>query len=206
MNRVGKVNFILHTLDRLFPDPQIPLLHSNVFTFLVAVMLSAHTTDASVNKITPQLFSLADNAHDMSAVPTEKIAEIIRPCGCFNRKSIAISAMSNMLVQKFYGEVPNDFTSLESLPGVGHKTASVVMSQAFGVSAFPVDTHIARLAVRWEISHSTNVLKIEDDLKSFFPIEKWTKLHLQMIYFGRKYCPARGHDVSKCPICSELFH
>ena len=204
MNRAEKVNFILQTLENFYPTPEIPLAHSNNFTFLTAVILSAHTTDAIVNKVTPKLFSIADNPYKMSVLDVKEIAEIIMPCGCFNKKAKAISEMSKMLVEKFKGLVPATFDELESLPGVGHKTASVVMAQVFGHPAFAVDTHIARLAGRWKISRSHDVKKIEADLKNFFPQNAWNKLHLQMIYYGRKFCPARNHYIEKCPICKKL--
>lgn len=204
MNRAEKVNFILQTLEKFFPNPEIPLAHSNNFTFLTAVILSAHTTDASVNKVTPKLFFIANDPYKMSKLDVKEIAEIIKPCGCFNNKAKAISSMSKILVEKFHGTVPDTFDELESLPGVGHKTASVIMSQVFGKPAFAVDTHIARLAIRWGISQSHDVKKIETDLKNFFHQELWNKLHLQMIYYGRKFCPARNHDIEKCEICKKL--
>ena len=170
---------------------------------LVAVLLSAQCTDDRVNKVTPHLFELADNPFDMAEQQVEDIKAIIRPCGLAPRKSQAIYDLSNILIEKHNGQVPQDFAALEALPGVGHKTASVVMSQAFGVPAFPVDTHIHRLAYRWTLSTGKNVEKTEADLKKVFPREKWNKLHLQIIYFGREHCPARGHDPRKCPICSR---
>jgi len=188
-------------LDQCYPDTPIPLVHKDPYTLLIAVLLSAQCTDERVNKVTPILFDLADNPLDMSRVPVEKIKEIIRPCGLSPKKSEAISKLSLILMEKYSGEVPKNFDDLESLPGVGHKTASVVMSQAFGVPAFPVDTHIHRLATRWGLTSGKNVEETEKDLKLLFPIKIWNKLHLQMIFYGRSYCPARGHIVEKCPIC-----
>lgn len=190
-------------LDELYPTTPIPLDHKDPYTLLVAVLLSAQCTDERVNKVTPDLFELADNPFDMARQSVDEIKSIIRPCGLSPRKSKAISDLSGILVEKHDGKVPEDFASLEELPGVGHKTASVVMSQAFGVPAFPVDTHIHRLAYRWGLSTGKNVVKTEADLKRLFPRESWNKLHLQIIYFGREYCPARGHDPRKCPICSK---
>lgn len=194
---------ISEMLEGLYPETPIPLDHQDHFTLLVAVLLSAQCTDLRVNQVTPSLFALADNPFDMAKVPVEEIKAIIRPCGLSPRKSKAISDLSNILVEKYLGEVPADWKALESLPGVGHKTASVVMSQGFGVPAFPVDTHIHRLAWRWKLSTGKSVEKTEADLKAVFPEEKWNKLHLQIIFFGREYCPARGHDPNECPICSK---
>jgi endonuclease-3 len=171
---------------------------------LISVLLSAQCTDERVNKVTPFLFSLADNPLEMSKVPVDKIKEIIRPCGLSPKKSEAISGLSNILIDKFNGQVPDTFEDLESLPGVGHKTASVVMSQAFGVPAFPVDTHIHRLATRWGLTSGKNVEETERDLKRLFPKKIWNKLHLQIIFYGRSYCPARGHIIEKCPICHRF--
>lgn len=190
-------------LDDLYPTTPIPLEHKDPYTLLVAVLLSAQCTDERVNRVTPDLFDLADNPFDMSRQPVEDIKAIIRPCGLSPRKSKAISELSQILVKEYDGQVPESFEALEALPGVGHKTASVVMSQAFGVPAFPVDTHIHRLAYRWGLSTGKNVEKTEADLKRLFPKERWNKLHLQIIYFGRAYCPARGHDPRECPICSK---
>ena len=199
-----KVAFITETLDRLFPETPIPLEHSDPYTLLVAVLLSAQCTDERVNKVTPALFALADNPYDMAAVNTETIEQIIKPCGLSPSKSKAISALSQILIDKYAGEVPDSFEALEALPGVGHKTASVVMSQAFGVPAFPVDTHIHRLATRWGLTSGKNVTETEKDLKRIFPESSWNKLHLQIIFFGRKYCPAKAHDPNNCPICSVI--
>jgi endonuclease-3 len=195
---------IADILDQLYPQTPIPLQHHSPYTLLVAVLLSAQCTDARVNTVTPQLFALADTPQAMAKIPVETIKSIIYPCGLSPRKSQAISDLSKILIEKYEGQVPQNFEALESLPGVGHKTASVVMSQAFGVPAFPVDTHIHRLAQRWGLSEGKNVVQTERDLKNLFPPEKWNKLHLQIIYFGREHCPARGHHPEKCPIC-RLF-
>jgi endonuclease III len=200
-----KVDDILSILEKYFPDPEIPLDHRDEYTLLVSVVLSAQCTDVMVNKTTPKLFRLADNPYDMSKIPVDEIREIIRPCGLSPAKSKAISKLSQILVDKYHGKVPNTFEALESLPGVGHKTASVVMTQCFGVPAFPVDTHIHRLAYRWGLSNGKNVEQTEKDLKRLIPVEKWDKAHLQIIYFGRKFCPARQHDWKKCPICSKYL-
>ena len=204
MTKKEKTDFILKTLDKLYPDPPIPLDHKDAYTLLIAVLLSAQCTDVRVNKVTPALFKLADNPFKMAKVSVEKIKAIIRPCGLSPRKSQAISDLSKILVEKYNGNVPDTFTDLEALPGVGHKTASVVMSQAFGFPAFPVDTHIHRLAYRWNLSSGKNVEQTEKDLKRIFPEELWNKLHLQIIYYGREYCTARAHDVNKCIICSKV--
>lgn len=194
---------IADILEELYPTTPIPLDHQDPYTLLVAVLLSAQCTDERVNQVTPHLFELADNPAAMAEVPVEDIKAIIRPCGLSPRKSKAISELSHILLDKHGGQVPQNFTDLEALPGVGHKTASVVMSQAFGVPAFPVDTHIHRLAYRWKLSTGKSVEKTERDLKRLFPRERWNKLHLQIIFFGREYCPARGHDPYQCPICSK---
>lgn len=199
-----KAKEIADFLEHLYPETPIPLDHKDSYTLLIAVLLSAQCTDERVNKVTPALFDLADNPLDMSKVPVDKIKEIIRPCGLSPKKSEAISGLSNILIDKFNGQVPETFEDLESLPGVGHKTASVVMSQAFGVPAFPVDTHIHRLATRWGLTSGKNVEETERDLKLLFPKKIWNKIHLQMIFYGRSYCPARGHIIEKCPICSRF--
>lgn len=204
MTKKEKAEFIVSTLDRLYPNPPIPLDHKDAYTLLIAVLLSAQCTDIRVNQVTPALFRLADNPFDMAKVPVEKIKEIIRPCGLSPRKSQAISDLSKILVEKYNGKVPETFHALEALPGVGHKTASVVMSQAFGVPAFPVDTHIHRLAYRWNLSSGKNVEQTEKDLKRIFPEHLWNVLHSQIIYYGREYCTARGHDAAKCIICSKV--
>lgn len=197
-----KVDHITEILEKLYPVVPIPLDHRDPYTLLVAVLLSAQCTDERVNMVTPKLWELADNPYDMAVQEVEEIKAIIRPCGLSPRKSKAISELSKIIINKHDGQVPQSFEDLEALPGVGHKTASVVMSQAFGVPAFPVDTHIHRLAHRWCLSTGKNVEKTEKDLKRLFPREKWNNLHLQIIFFGRQYCPARGHNAEDCPICS----
>ncbi len=202
MTKKEKAAYIAAMLNDLYPTTPIPLAHRDPYTLLVAVLLSAQCTDERVNKVTPALWQLADNPYDMRQVAVEDIQQIIRPCGLSPKKSKAISELSNILVEQYGGEVPQDWQALEALPGVGHKTASVVMSQAFGVPAFPVDTHIHRLAYRWGLSTGKNVEKTEKDLKRLFPEASWNQLHLQIIFFGREYCPARGHQLRQCPICS----
>lgn len=204
MTKKQKVQFVIDTLERLYPETPIPLDHKDPYTLLVAVLLSAQCTDKRVNTVTPALFELADNPADMAQVSVDAIREIIKPCGLSPRKSKAISELSQILIETHGGEVPQSFEALEALPGVGHKTASVVMSQAFEVPAFPVDTHIHRLMHRWTLSNGKNVVQTEKDAKRLFPEELWNKLHLQIIYFGREYCPARGHTPSECPICSVI--
>lgn len=204
MTKKEKVKFIAETLEYYYPETPIPLDHKDPYTLLVAVLLSAQCTDERVNKVTPSLFALADNPYDMANKSIEEIKEIIRPCGLSPKKSQAISDLSKIIIEKYNGKVPATFEDLESLPGVGHKTASVVMSQAFGFPAFPVDTHIHRLATRWKLTNGKNVVQTEADLKKLFPKETWNKLHLQIIFFGRSYCPARGHDPKVCPICKEV--
>jgi len=191
-------------LEKLYPETPIPLDHKDSYTLLIAVLLSAQCTDARVNTITPLLFSKADNPYDMIKLSVEEIRSIIKPCGLSPRKSRAIFELSEILIKKHQGEVPESFEYLEELPGVGHKTASVVMAQAFGVPAFPVDTHIHRLAYRWKLTNGKNVDQTEKDLKRLYPKELWNKLHLQIIFFGREYCPARGHKPESCPICSKF--
>ncbi|MDA9922385.1 endonuclease III [Verrucomicrobiales bacterium] len=205
MTKAERAAHILTRLEELYPETPIPLDHKDSYTLLVAVLLSAQCTDERVNKITPALFKRADTPQKMSAVPVEEIREIIKPCGLSPRKSVAISELSKILVGKYGGSVPADIEALEELPGVGHKTASVVMSQAFGVPAFPVDTHIHRLAQRWKMTNGKNVVQTERDLKRVFPRELWNKLHLQIIFYGREYCTARGCDGTVCPICTQLF-
>jgi endonuclease-3 len=200
-----KAAHIAQILDQLYPETPIPLAHQDPYTLLIAVLLSAQCTDERVNKVTPSLFALARTPWEMAKVPVAQIRQIVRPCGLSERKSQAISDLSKILIQKYQGQVPQTFEDLEALPGVGHKTASVVMSQGFGFPAFPVDTHIHRLAKRWGLSEGKNVVQVERDLKALFPEEKWNKLHLQIIFFGREYCPARGHVVEKCPICSLYY-
>lgn len=198
----AKAARIQEILDELYPETPIPLRHDDAFTLLVAVVLSAQCTDERVNQITPILFARANNPADMAKLPVEEIREIIKPCGLSPAKSKAISELSRIIVEKHGGRVPQTFEELEKLPGVGHKTASVVMSQAFGHPAFPVDTHIHRLATRWGLTSGKNVEQTERDLKAIFPENSWNKLHLQIIYFGRQYCPARSHKMENCPICS----
>ncbi|GAA5496643.1 endonuclease III [Rubritalea halochordaticola] len=205
MLKAERANWVLKRLEELYPETPIPLDHTNPFTLLVAVLLSAQCTDERVNKVTPALFKLADHAAAMQHIPVETIREIIKPCGLSPRKSKAIADLSKILVEQYGGEVPEDFAALESLPGVGHKTASVVMAQAFGVPAFPVDTHIHRLAQRWKLTNGKNVDQTERDLKKLFPKESWNKLHLQIIFYGREYCTARGCDGTVCEICTTLF-
>lgn len=205
MTKAEKVNDILRILNKYFPDPDIPLDHKDPYTLLVAVLLSAQCTDERVNKTTPELFSLADNPFDMAKIPVDEIREIIKPCGLSPAKAKAISMLSQILVDKYNGKVPASFEELEELPGVGHKTASVIMTQIFKMPAFPVDTHIHRLAHRWGLSNGKSVEQTERDLKRLIPQELWDTVHLQIIYFGRKYCPARGHIWEKCPICSKYM-
>lgn len=202
MKRAEKAKKIGEILDRLYPEPPIPLVHRDPFTLLVAVLLSAQTTDAQVNKVTPALFARASTPEEMAALSVEEILSCIRACGLAPTKAKNVRKLAETLVAEHDGQVPRDLEALERLPGVGHKTASVVMAQAFGEPAFPVDTHIHRLAARWRLSKAKNVLQTERDLKKVFPREEWSRRHLQIIYFGREHCPARGHDASACPICS----
>lgn len=203
MTRKQKAIEIARILEELYPETPIPLNFKDHFTLLVAVLLSAQCTDNRVNQVTPILFSKADNPQSMAGLSIEEIRQIINPCGLAPAKSKNIHRLSEILIEKYNGRVPGTFTDLESLPGVGHKTASVVMSQGFGYPAFPVDTHIHRLAHRWALSSGKSVEQTEKDLKSLFPKESWNKLHLQIIFYGREYCPARGHDDAKCIICSK---
>lgn len=205
LTKTERVDFILNRLQALYPQPPIPLLHKDAYTLLIAVLLSAQCTDERVNTVTPALFALADNPQDMAKVPVEKIQEIIRPCGLSPQKSKAISRLSQILIDEHDGQVPADWDALERLPGVGHKTASVVMSQAFGHPAFPVDTHIHRLAQRWGLTDGKNVVQTEKDLKRLFPESSWNALHLQIIYYGREYCSARGCDGTVCDICKTCY-
>ena len=202
MKKTDKIKFIGEKLDELFPNPPIPLDYTSAYTMLVAVVLSAQCTDIRVNQVTKVLFKKAKTPAAMVKLGVERIAEIIKPCGFFNTKSVNIYNLSKELVEKFGGEVPQSFEELEALPGVGHKTASVVMSHIFKIPAFPVDTHIHRLAMRWGLSDGSSVEQTEADLKKIFPKEEWEKRHLQIIYFGRTYCKARGHKPEECPICS----
>lgn len=204
MTKQQRAVFIIQTLEKLFPETPIPLLHKDEYTLLIAVLLSAQCTDARVNTITPILFAKADTPEKMILLTIDEIKTVIKPCGLSPTKSKAIYNLSKILIEKFNGKVPNNFADLESLPGVGHKTASVIMSQAFKEPAFPVDTHIQRLAKRWKLSVAKNVEQTEKDLKKIFPKHLWNKLHLQIIFFGRTYCKARGHIIENCPICSVI--
>jgi len=205
MLRQERADYVRRRLDALYPETPIPLDHSDAYTLLVAVLLSAQCTDKRVNEVTPALFKLADNPHDMARKKALTVEKIIKPCGLSPRKSRAIVELSAILVDQHDGEVPQSFEALEALPGVGHKTASVVMSQAFGVPAFPVDTHIHRLAQRWGLTKGKNVTQTEADLKKLFPEECWNKLHLQIIFYGREYCTARGCDGLVCEICCGCY-
>jgi endonuclease-3 len=205
MTRAQRASHIDSRLAELYPETPVPLDHKDPFTLLVAVLLSAQCTDVRVNQVTPALFALADHPAAMAALPVASIQEIIRPCGLSPRKSRAISDLSRILIEQHGGQVPADFAALEALPGVGHKTASVVMAQAFGVPAFPVDTHIHRLAQRWKLTSGRSVEQTERDLKQLFPRAHWNALHLRIIFYGREYCSARGCDGTVCPLCRELF-
>lgn len=205
MKRADRAAYIHERLAALYPDTPIPLDHRDPYTLLIAVLLSAQCTDVRVNQVTPALFELASTPEAMARVPVEVIQGIIRPCGLSPRKAAAISKLSQILIDEHGGLVPADFAALEALPGVGHKTASVVMAQAFGVPAFPVDTHIHRLARRWELTKGKSVEQTERDLKKLFPREDWNTLHLRIIFYGREYCTARGCDGTVCPMCRELF-
>ncbi len=205
MLKQQRANHLLRRLGELYPETPIPLDHTNPFTLLIAVLLSAQCTDVRVNLVTPALFKLADHPKKMMKVPIEKIQAIIRPCGLSPRKSAAISELSKILLEQHGGEVPQDFAALEALPGVGHKTASVVMAQAFGVPAFGIDTHIHRLAARWKLTSGKNVTQTERDLKKLFPQAAWNRLHLQIIFYGREHCTARGCNGKYCMLCQELF-
>ena len=202
MKRSEKAPRILEMLEELYPETPVPLDHETPFQLLIAVLMSAQTTDKKVNQVTPELFRQGPDSQSMAKLTPETIQGIIREVGLAPTKARNISKLAKILVESYDGEIPNTFEGLESLPGVGHKTAGVVMAQAFGVPAFPIDTHIHRLAARWGLSNGTNVVKTEKDLKAIFPKESWNKLHLQIIFFGREYCPARNHDLTKCPICS----
>lgn len=202
MTRREKASRIERILDRLYPEAAVPLRHEDPFTLLVAVVLSAQCTDARVNRVTPALFARASTPAAMAKMRVSEIRRLIRSCGLASTKARNIAALSRVLVEEHGGAVPADLDLLESLPGVGHKTASVVMVQAFGQPAFPVDTHIHRLAGRWSLSRARNVVETERDLKKLFAPSHWGKVHLQLVYFGREHCPARGHDFAACPICS----
>ena len=204
MKKEERFIYISKELQKLYPETPIPLDHDSIYTLLIAVLLSAQCTDVRVNQVTPELFKLANNPFDMALVDPDEIRKIIRPCGLSPKKSKAIAELSKILCEKYEGQVPESFEALEALPGVGHKTASVVMSQGFNHPAFPIDTHIHRLAQRWRLSRGKNVKQTEKDLKKGFPIEDWNKLHLQIIFYGREYCTARGCDGRVCKICSEV--
>ncbi|MFL0803262.1 MAG: endonuclease III [Agarilytica sp.] len=205
MRKNERVSYILEELQKRYPDPPVPLDHFDNYSLLVAVLLSAQCTDARVNKITPSLWKLANNPFDMAKQTQPAIQAIIRPCGLSPQKSKAIKTLSEILVNDYGGEVPASMDALETLPGVGHKTAGVVMAQAFGEPSFPVDTHIHRLAQRWGLTNGKSVAQTEKDLKRLFPKESWNDLHLQIIYYGREYCSARGCDGTKCPICHTCY-
>jgi endonuclease III len=205
MKKNERAAFVDRRLQELYPEPPIPLHHHDPFTLLVAVLLSAQCTDERVNQVTPALFRLADNPQSMARQTVADVNAIVRPCGLAPRKADAIVRLSGILVEQHGGQVPADWEALEALPGVGHKTASVVMAQAFGVPAFPVDTHIHRLAARWGLSNGRNVEQTERDLKRLFPQSRWNALHLQIIYYGRQYCSARGCDGTKCEICRTCY-
>ena len=202
MKRSEKASIILEMLEEFYPETPAPLDHNNEFQLLIAVLMSAQTTDKKVNQVTPELFRRGPNAKEMSMLSIDEIRELIREVGLAPTKAKNIYNLSHILCEQHGGEIPNTFEGLEALPGVGHKTAGVVMAQAFGVPAFPIDTHIHRLAARWGLSNGKSVEKTEKDLKAIFPKASWNKLHLQIIFFGREYCPARNHDLTKCPICS----
>src|SRR5882724_8640995 len=205
MTKVERVAYIDRRLAELYPETPVPLDHRDAFTLLVAVLLSAQCTDRRVNLVTPELFALADTPEKMTGVPVAEIQRVIRPCGLSGQKAKAIAGLSRLLVECHGGAVPRTFEELEALPGVGHKTASVVMAQAFGVPTFPVDTHIHRLAQRWKLSRGRNVVETERDLKKLFPRERWNQLHLRIIFYGREHCTARGCDGTVCGICRTLF-
>ena len=205
MTKAEKVNDILNILNKFYPEPEVPLRHKDAYTLLISVLLSAQCTDERVNKTTPLLFSRADNPYDMVKMSVDEIRDIIKPCGLSPMKSKGIYGLSKILIEKYEGEVPKTFEELEELPAVGHKTASVVMTQWFNLPAFPVDTHIHRLAYRWGLSNGKNVEQTEKDLKRLIPENKWNKAHLQIIYFGREFCTARGHVWHECPICKKYM-
>ncbi|MDA0694412.1 MAG: endonuclease III [Proteobacteria bacterium] len=205
LKKAERVELVFRTLQQLYPTTPIPLDHSDPYTLLIAVLLSAQCTDERVNQVTPALFAAANTPQSMVKLSVETIRSIIRPCGLSPQKSAAIHRLSELLIEKHNAEVPQSFAELEALPGVGHKTASVVMAQAFGVPAFPVDTHIHRLAQRWGLTRGRNVSETERDLKRLFPRESWNKLHLQFIFYGREYCTARGCDGRVCPLCRSCY-
>jgi endonuclease-3 len=205
MTKAEKVKDILAILDKHFPEVEVPLHHQDVYTLLISVLMSAQCTDERVNQVTPLLFAKANNPYDMIKLSVEEIRTIIKPCGLSPMKSKGIHGLSKILVEKYQGKVPDTFEALEELPAVGHKTASVVMTQGFGKPAFPVDTHIHRLAYRWGLSNGKSVEQTERDLKRLIPESLWAKAHLQIIYFGRQYCPARGHHWKQCPVCQKYM-
>lgn len=205
MTPAERAHWIGDYLDDTYPETPIPLRHKDPYTLLVAVLLSAQCTDVRVNQITPKLFALADNPHDMAQRPEKHILDIVRPCGLGPQKASAISRLSAILCAEHGGEVPASFAALEALPGVGHKTASVVMNQAFGQPAFPVDTHIHRLAHRWRLSNGSSVKRTESDLKQIFAEDTWGRRHLQFIFYGREHCAARGCDGQRCHVCTHCF-
>ncbi len=205
MKKSERAEIILKELKKLYPSPPIPLDHTNAFTLLVAVVLSAQSTDKKVNELTKELYKVADTPEKMKELGVSKIYEYIKQLGLSNQKSKNIYLLSKLIIEKFHGQVPNSFEDLESLPGVGHKTASVVMSQVFNIPSFPVDTHIHRLSQRWGLTNGDNVKQTEKDLKNIFPISEWNILHLQIIFYGREYCTARGCDGTKCLMCRTLY-
>ncbi len=205
MKKTERALFIRHFLEKLYPSTPVPLNHRNIFELLISVLLSAQCTDERVNKVTPKLFKLANSALKMQKIDVRKVYEIIRPCGLAPKKSKAIIELSKIIVEKYRGIVPKKIELLEQLPGVGHKTASVVISQGFGIPAFPVDTHIHRLAQRWGLTNGKSVKQTEMDLKKLFPVESWNKLHLQIIFYGREFCTARGCNGTLCEICKKCF-
>jgi endonuclease-3 len=201
---MNKKNLILKILNKTVKTPKIPLFYTNDFTLLIAIMLSGNSTDKTVNKVTPTLFKKANTPKKMVKIPIKELKKIIKPCGMYNIKAKFILQLSDILIKKYKSKIPGNFKELEALPGIGHKTASVFLAYVFKKDTFPVDTHVKRCARRWGITKEKNVLKIERDLKKFFPKKFWNKLHLQLIYFGKKFCRARGHSVEKCPMCSAL--
>lgn len=205
MTKPERADYIRERLGQLYPDPPIPLDHSDAYTLLIAVLLSAQCTDVRVNLVTPQLFKLGRTPKALAAAPLEKIEATVKPCGLGPQKARAIKELSQILIDRHAGRVPESLADLEELPGVGHKTAQVVMAQAFGVPSFPVDTHIHRLAQRWRLSSGKSVLQTERDLKRLFPVASWNRLHLQIIYYGREHCSARGCDGTTCEICRTCF-
>ncbi|NGX61897.1 MAG: Endonuclease III [Chlamydiae bacterium] len=204
MNKIQRVAFIRKTLSDYYPNPPIPLKHHDPYTLLIAVVLSARSTDNMVNRVTPHLFARAKTPEQMVELSVEEIRQIIKPCGLSPQKSQAIHTLSHILLDEHEAQVPRTFEELEALPGVGHKTASVVLSQAYGIPAFPVDTHIFRSARRWGLSQGKTIAQVEKDLKKCFRKDEWIPLHLQIIYFAREFCPSRGHNPENCPICSHL--